>query len=169
MKKLVLLLMTTILVSCGGDKKKEAIENKEVLKDKYSVGLEAIYEKNDSIVVFYQIDNYFQYEKPTSLKIIGSPLMQKLSVTLPSGVAVENIKITASTNKEQSNLTIKNISIKNNNEIVENGDNGKHSDYFLTDETFSWDVKNSRYNLDHTKKYPPSLVGNDKLLSLLIK
>jgi hypothetical protein len=170
MKKLILLFITsTILISCGGNKKKEdTTETTEVVKDKYDLTIDAIYPKDDSIVVFYQKDNYFQYEKPTTMKIKGSPIVQRFTLNLPEGEKVENLKITVSTNKDQNTLDIKNITITNGTEVID-GDKVKYADYFLTDETFSWDLKNSRYNLDHTKKYPPSLVGNEKLLSLLGK
>ncbi|WP_310379658.1 hypothetical protein [Flavobacterium sp.] len=173
MKKIVLLFIGSILLmSCGGDKKtnnSEAsiVENEN--NDKYIIDIEGVFEKNDSLVVFYQRENYFNYDDPISVKIIGSPVMQKTSINLPEGIVVENVKITISTNKEQGSLTIKNISIKNNKLLVVDGDNGKHSEYFSTDESFSWDDVKSRYILNHDKKYPPSLIGKETLISLLVK
>lgn len=173
MKKLILLfILPFAIVSCGGDKKtksseSEVVENKNT--DKYSVDIEGIFEKDDSLVVFYQKENYFNYDDPKSIIIKGLPLMQKVNINLPEGVAVENVKITVSTNKEQGFLTIKNISIKNDKLVVIDGDNGKHSEYFSTDESFSWDEKNLRYILDHTKKYPPSFIGKQSIVSLLVK
>lgn len=171
MKKIFLLLVVAVsLYSCGSDKKKEnSAEAEAVVTDKYNVVLEAIYEKDDSIVVFYQKDKFFQYEKPTSLKIKGSPLMQKLTVNIPEGIAIENLSITSSTNKSQDFITIKGISVLNDKTVIFDGSNGKHSEIFLTDPSFSWDLKNSRYNLNHKNQYPPSILGSEKLSDLLIK
>ena len=169
MKKLVLLLISITLISCGGDKKKEVIENVEVAKDKYSIILDGVYEKDDSIAVFYQVDGYFKYDKPVSLKIKGSTLAQRFTIELPQDIAIENLSIVASTNKTQDFITVKNISLLNNNLSIFNGENYKHSEYLLTDNSFSWDAKNIRYNLNHNNKYPPSFSGNDKLISLLAK
>ena len=173
MKNLILLglFLSFAFVSCGTDKKESVNETSVEVKEsiKYSVVLEAIYEKDDSLVVFYQKDKYFKYENPISQVIKGSPMPQKITINIPKGIDVENIKITASTNKEQPHVTINNVSILKNDSLVIDGSQGKHSEYFLTDETFSWDVEKSRYKLDHNKQYPPSLVGNDLLLSLLEK
>lgn len=171
MKKLFLLLVVAIsLYSCGSDKKKEnASEIDAIVTDKYNVVLEAIYEKDDSIVVFYQKDKFFQYEKPTSLKIKGSPLMQRLTINLPEGIAIENLSITTSTNKSQDFITIKSLSVLDDKTVVVDGSNGKYSESFLTDPSFSWDLKNSRYNLNHKNEYPPSIVGNANLSALLTK
>jgi len=167
MKKLVLLFLGIVLLtSCGGDKKKEASTDVEEVKDKYVLIMDAIYEKDDSVEVVYQNDNFFKYETPIVVKVIGAPTMQKLTFAAPEGIAVENFKITVSSNKDQEHLTIKNISITNNSKVID-GDNGKYNSYFLTDESFTWDTKNSRFSLIHTNKYPPSLVGNDVLISLL--
>ncbi len=167
MKKLVLLFLGSVLLtSCGGDKKKEASTEVEEVKDKYVLIMDAIYEKDDSVEVVYQNDNFFKYDTAIKVKVIGAPTMQKLTFAVPEGIAVENFKISVSTNKDQEHLAIKNISISNNSKVI-NGDNGKFNEYFLTDESFSWDLKNSRFNLIHSNKYPPSLVGSDVLISLL--
>ncbi len=170
MKKTFILFISVIaLVSCGKDKSVPSEAKQSAPADKYGVEIEATYEKDDSIVAFYQKQGYYQYDRPVSVLVKGAPGMQKIMIDFPEGEPVENIKITASTNKAQEYLTIKNISVKNNGKVTIDGDSGKHAEYFATDEGFSWDEKNSRYKLDHTKKYPPSLVGNEALLSLMVK
>jgi hypothetical protein len=168
MKKVALLFLSSVLLLSCGDKKKETTPTIEEVKDKYVVIIDAIYEKDDSIAVVYKKDNYFKYDTPVSLKIKGAPTMQRLTIEIPEGEAVENLSIVASTNKNQEYVTIKNISVTNGNDKVD-GDNYKHIKYFLVDNSFSWDLKNSRYNLVHTNKYPPGIVGNEILESLLMK
>lgn len=170
MKKLILIFVSIItLVSCGSDKKKEeseTIEKKPSLK--YSLEMDLIYEKDDSLSVVYQLDNVMQYEKAIDYKIKGSALPQKITIDFPEGENPENLNIIVSTNKEQSHITINNVSIKIGDNVID-GSNYKYSDYFLTDPSFSWDLEKSRYNLVHTNEYPPALVGNEKLLSLMLQ
>lgn len=170
MKKILALFVGVItLASCGKDKSNQDQAAPDAPADKYALEIEAIYEKDDSLVAIYQDQGFYQYEKSVSVKIKGMPSLQKISVDFPAGQAIENVKFTASNNKDQEYLTIKNISVTNNGKVVVDGDNGKHSQYFAADEAFSWDAKNSRFVLDHTKKYQPSFVGNETLLSLLVK
>ncbi len=169
MKKLVLLFLGGVLVTSCGDKKKENEVAKEEVKDKYSIVLDAVYEKDDSISVVYQKDNYFKYDKPIGLKIKGAPAMQRIIVDFPEGEAIENISFVASTNKDQAYITIKNISVKNDSLMVFDGDNYKHTGYFNPDASFSWDMQKSRFNISHSGKYPPGMVGSEQLISLLQK
>jgi uncharacterized protein YcfL len=169
MKKIVLLFIGSILLfSCGGDKKKQVTEE-VVVKDNYSVEIEGIYEKDDSITVHYQINNYYMYDNPVNQVVKGSPMPQKINISIPEGVAIENVKLVVSSNKEQAFLDIKNIVIKNNKKIIEGYDKLNYSEYFATDDKFSWDDKNSRFILDHTGENPPTMVGKETLLSLLVK
>jgi hypothetical protein len=168
MRKIILLLIATAIVSCGGEKKKPEVQA-EVAQDKYYLLLDCVYEKDDSIVAFYKLNEYFKYDKPVSLKIKGSPLNQRLTIDIPAGIAIEDLTLIASTNKEQKYIAIKNISVLNNEKVAVDGDNFKHSQYFLSDASFSWDVKNQRYNLNHSNEFPPAFVGSDQLKSLLLK
>lgn len=170
MKKIIIILISIItLTSCGKDKEEVKEQVVAEVVDKYSLEIDAIYEKNDSINVFYKMDGYFQYEKPISATINGSQIPQKVKVLIPEGIAVENIKIEISTNKEQVGLAVQNISILNNDKVIIDGSNGKYSEYFLTDESFTWDLEKSRFKLNHSNKYPPGLLGNEITESLLTK
>ena len=170
MRKIFLALISILtLASCGGDKKNE--ENNNVEKQpalKYSLEMDAIYEKDDSLSIIYQLDNVMQYEKAIEYKIKGSAIPQKITINFPEGENPENLNIIVSTNKEQSHLTINNISITIGDNVID-GSNYKYAEFLLTDPSFSWDLEKSRYNLIHTNKYPPALVGNEKLLSLMLQ
>jgi hypothetical protein len=170
MKKIILLIViSVVLFSCGNNKKNSTEVESSVTTDKYSIVMDAIYEKDDSVKVIYKTQNYYQYDKPTFFKVKGSPLMQRLFISLPEGIAAENFTIIPSTNKTQDYLTIKNISIMDDKKLVADGDNYKHSEFFNTDSSFSWDTKNLRYNLNHTNQYPPAMVGTQNLESLMVK
>lgn len=170
MKRLIVLFLTgTFLVSCGRDKKNDVQANVVAKSDKYSLVIDAIYEKDDSIAVIHQVNNYFIYDKPTTLLVKGSPQIQRITVNIPEGVAAENFTFVTSTNKEQKYLTIKNISVKNNDSLLLDGSNNKFFDYFMADKSFTWDPKLMRNNLNHNNEYPPAFVGSEKLVAHLAK
>jgi len=174
MKKinLLMLIMVLSLVSCGKDKKNSESNNtniSEMVKDKFVLEMDAIYEKNDSLVVFYEKDGYFDYNKPNSLKVVGSNLPQRILFVLPENIGAENYKIVVSTNKEQKTLKVLNISVKNDNKLVFDGSNNKFDAFFMTDESFGWDSEKSLYTLNHSNQYPPALIGKPELKQILIK
>lgn len=168
MKKIALLLLGgLVLLSCGRNKKEgleETIKPKEI-----SLVIDGVYEKDDSLVVYKKVSGYYLYDMPITCKVKGSALIQRILLDIPGGENVSNFSIVASTNKLQEHLTLKNISIKSNDSLIFDGDNFKHSEYFMADESFIWDPKLLRCNLVHTNKYPPGLVGNEKLEEILSK
>ncbi len=170
MKKIVLLAFSITLFSCGGDKKKEAVSETPIAAvNKYDVVIDGIYEKNDSIAVIYKTDGYFQYEKPISQLIKGSKDIQRITVNIPEGIAAENFQVTLSTNKEQKILTVKNISIRNGDVEVFNGDNLKYVPYFNANSGFTWNQEGLNYKLNFDGQYPPGQTGNEKLEGILAK
>lgn len=170
MKKILLLAISITLFSCGGDKKKETVsEETPVATNKYDVVIDGIYEKDDSIAVIYKTDGYFQYEKAISQLIKGSKNIQRITVNIPEGVAAENFQVTFSTNKEQKMLTIKNISIRNGNAEVFNGDNLAYVPYFNANSGFTWNQEGLNYKLNFDGQYPPGQTGNEKLEAILVK
>lgn len=171
MKKSILLVFITLfLVSCGGKKKEDTTDAQVPDKlDKYSLIMDVIYEKDDSLAIVYKTGGYFQYEKPVSYAVKGSPELQRVVVDMPSGISVENFQITFSTNKEQKNLTIKNISIKNDNVEVFNGDNLTYGTYFNPNPGFTWNQAGLNYKLNFDGQFPPGQTGNEQLEAILTK
>jgi len=131
------------------------------------VEVEGIYEKPDSLLVCYKIDGYYKYDTPVTQVIKGSPVLQKIVFNIPAGKNIENVTLIASTNKEQSTIMVNNVTVKKNDKVVADGSNYKHSKYFVTDASFSWNEKAQRFNLDHTKENPPALSGTVELESIL--
>lgn len=172
MRKLILAVLTGLLLtSCGKDKKNEVDVTKEpiTVSDSYSIIIDGIYEQDDSISVVYQQNNFFLYDKPIWQTVKGSNMIQRIIFNVKEGESIENLSICVSKNKDQKYIAIKNISIKNGANVVLDGDNSKYYEYFATDSSFSWDTQKSRFNLNHTNKYSPSIVGNEKLNGLLEK
>jgi hypothetical protein len=168
MKKVVLLLLSgLVLFSCGRNKKE--VTEETIKPNDISLVIDGVYEKDDSLVVYKKVSGYYLYDMPITYKVKGSALIQRILLDIPGGENVSNFSIVASTNKQQEHLTLKNISIKSNDSLIFDGDNFKHSEYFMADESFIWDPKLLRCNLVHTNKYPPGLVGNEKLEEILSK
>lgn len=173
MKKVFLLFFTgLILTSCGRDKKNE-IESNEVkteLKDQYSVIINAIYEKDDQLVLIYKKNGYWDYDNQTKFPVKGTPNSQTLNIVFPSGEErYDNVQIDVSTNKDQKILTLTDISILNNGKEIVNGRNMAFIKYFNFGTAFTWDEKKKRYNLLFDQKYPPRIVGSDNLEAILMK
>ena len=160
-------MVAIAMISCGGDKPKNVeVDDSKVTKDNYVIEMDAIYEKNDSIVFFFEVDGSVKYEYPISLKVTGSPTIQHLSVKMPENVSIENLTCTVSTNKDQTKVFIPNITIKNGDKVID-GSDFKYGQNFLTDESFKWNESDKNYILTHTNKYPPGLVGSENLKALL--
>lgn len=173
MKKIALLFLSSVLLlSCGSDKKKESTEiatEQAAAKDNFSVVLQAIYEKDDNISLIYKKGGFWDYDHPITHKVTGQPTIQKFSINIPEGEIVENVQITLSTNKEQKNVTVKSVSIFNNNKEVFNGDDLSYVKFFNSNSGLIWDEKNLRNDLNFDGQYPPGFVGTEELESLLIK
>lgn len=167
MKNIFLVTLVSLFIfSCGG--KKEKVIDSDVVADNYSIAIDAVYEKNDSLLFIYAQDGSLKFEKVKGMAVKGSPLIQRLVFNFPAGDKVENVGITMSQNKDQKTLVVKAITIKNNDkEIIGSKDN--YLTYFQADEGFTWNVKETRYDLNHDKKYPPSLMGSEALKTALSK
>lgn len=172
MKKIAFVLISAVLLLSCGDKKKDAGEesSKEVVvKDNYTVSFIAIYEKDDVLSMVIKKDGFWDYDHPIEFKVTGQPTIQRFSINAPEGVAVENVQVTLSTNKEQKHLTVKSIAIANNGREIFNGDNLAFVPYFNSNTGLTWDEKNLRYDLNFNGEYPPGYTGNEKLESMLVK
>lgn len=168
-KSILLLISVLTLISCGREKKEplEDLNNIESLKT--SLIIDAVYLKDDSITVFCKNEGFFNYDRPTTYIVKGSELIQRIKIDFASDIPVENFSMVVSTNKEQSTIVIKGISVEQNDKMVFDGSEYKYLDYFLADESFKWDEKNQRSDLSHNNKYPPGIVGSEKIEVILVK
>lgn len=168
MKKLIFVFsMSVMLFSCGKNKQDIVITPEKVVK--YVVSLEAIYPKDDSIAVIFKTDGYFQYEKAVSLKIKGSDLVQKLNIDMPDGVQVDNVQLTVSTNNNQEKITLKDISILNDNVKLIDVNNLAITDFFDFNPGLALDFKERFCTLNFKGQYPPGITGNKNIEQKLIR
>ncbi|RTY88276.1 hypothetical protein EKM02_10585 [Flavobacterium sp. RSP49] len=173
MKKVVLLFLSSIvLLSCGGDKKKENVEttNEEVISDKgnFSVVMDAVYKKNDSIV-FYYTQNGFECTNEQAIKqaITGSDSIQNITIQLPGNVILENFRINLSNNPDQETVLLSKFRIKRNENIfdIQQVDFSKYLNF---NENVSWDDTLKGFKFISVKdSYTPRVLGNQGLESKL--
>lgn len=147
-------------------------KEEKVVKQKknFSVVIEGIFEKNDKIQVFYLIaGDVWKDSNSVSRPVYASKEMQKIVVDFSEKVVPENIRVDLGFNSTQSNVTIKNISVKYNSKIID-GDLEKYTKYFYPNEFVTWDPNYFGYKLNVIDgKYDPFLMGNDELAIQLVK
>lgn len=168
MKKIFFVALAGLVLSSCGKEKQGA--NKIDETNQYVVTINAIYPEDDSLVVVYKKDTYFQYEKPLHLKVKGGAGIQALSVSLPETGLVENLEITMSTNKSQKKITLQNILIKNKDKEVYNISNqGQNlTDYFDLNKGMILN-NDGTINLNFDGEYPPGMTGNPNLEDQFLK
>lgn len=168
MKKIVLVALVSFFIfSCGNktEKQEEVVDDKAVVVDEYSLTINGIYEIDDVVSVVYKKDGYF-VEKPIEKVVKGSPLPQQITIELPKGDKVENMSVNLSSNKEQNELSISAVIIKNGDQTILS-DKENFTTYFLFNESVTWNVEKSKYVLFFDKKFPPGMSGGEQLEALL--
>lgn len=169
MKKVFLsLIVAFVVMSCGDDKGKKPQESVvEEVKDTYSITMDALYEKDDELIFVYKFNGFWDYEHPIKHKVTGQPGMQRIVIKVPANIAMENVQVDLSSNKEQQFLPLTNVTISKNDKQLYNGANMAFVPYFNMGVGVSWDAEKTRYILHFDKEYPPRMVGNEKLEELL--
>ena len=157
------ILPLVILFILGACQNLKTTDN-EVIKDNYSVEIEGVFHKNDKIELYYLADGKdWNNENFISKAIYASNKMQNIVLDLPAGVIPENFRIDLGVNPSQANITIKNISIKYKNKII-NGENEQFLELFTPNEFVKWDMNYYGYKLSSVNgAYDPYLMGNDLL------
>lgn len=167
MRKIVYCIFASLLLlSCGKEKEAKVPAAVEEVKDKYVVSLDAIYEKNDTCMVFIYDENNNEFlDKRIKIAVKGSPNFQKIDFQLPEGLKPSNLGIGFSSNKEQESLTLKSITIQNKENAIVKADD--YLTFFANNDCLVMDLTTSKHKLKHDKEYPPGFVGNDKLKAAL--
>jgi hypothetical protein len=172
MKKTALILViATLFFSCGKENSsdQEKVETKsveDVQEKKYSVILDAIYEKNDTVILqVYDVDGNEYLDKDVVVPVVGSPLAQRIELKSPSGVDIHNIAIVFSTNKKQDSFTLKSISMTKDGVEVVKPDNFLY--FFANNDQMIVDPNTGVHKLLHEKVYHPAFGGNEQMKAIL--
>lgn len=158
------LFIAIAFISCKNEDQKEA-EN-----DGFSVEIEGVFTKNDELQVFYKLSGSdWGEENSEKLPVYGSSEMQKVELKLPKNISPENIRVDVGFNPTQNNVTIKNVSIKYKDQVID-GDNGTFTKYFYHNDFVVWDMDYYGYKLIKIgEAYDPFFMGNDLFISKLKK
>lgn len=168
MKKIVLLLLISLVfLSCGKEKKDDV---EKTVKSDFVVYLDAVYEKNDSTYLnIYDRNSKDMLSSRVYVNVKGSPLVQRVIYKIPTGLEFSNICFSLSTNKEQKTLQIKAISILNNGKAIIGGNGEKTDRLFANGDQLVMNLKTGIHELKHDKDYCPGLAGNEMLKAIIEK
>lgn len=159
------LILFFTLNSCKNDVVKEEQTSS---KDNFSVVIEGVFEKNDKLQVFYLLDGKeWSEENSVSQAIYASKDMQKIELDFPKNVKIKNVRVDLGFNPTQSYVTIKNISVKYKDEIID-GDLEGYILYFTPNEFVTWDPNYFGYKLSTLNdNYDPFMMGNELFIDKL--
>lgn len=164
MKNAVLSMLTILFISCGDKATESTVAADQNGVSENTIQIEAIYAKNDKLNVFCKSKGQDYKAEPTvSQMVYASPEMQTISIPLPKYADMENIRIDLSVNPSQTLVTIKNVSINYNGQLIE-GDNSAFTKYFNFNEYVAWDPLYFGYKFNNVDgKFFPAMFGNDLL------
>lgn len=167
MKKILLFTITAILTtSCAKEEKKVEQKPKIATHEGVSIIVEGVFKENDNVAVFYKKEDRYSGENISQL-VLGSCEVQKLKFEIPEDVAPEQIKILLSRNPAQKEISLKNITVKFQNDSID-GSNGKFVNLFALKEQVRYDKTTFKYLIDaENKPYYPWIAGSDNFKSKL--
>lgn len=149
--------------------KKEDVVPTEEKIDKFSISFVATYPKDDSLSLVYKKNGFWDYDHPIAYKVKGQEASQKFTIDIPNGDYLENFQVTISTNKEQKEVKIDDVSIIYNDKLFFDGSNLKHISYFNSNSGLKWNDAKKTLELNFDGEYPPGFAGNEQLEALLTK
>lgn len=137
----------------------------QTTKDNYSVEIEGLFQKNDKLEVYYLVEGKdWNNDNSITKAIYASNKMQKIILDLPKGIEPKNFRVDLGVNPSQTNVTIKNISIKFKDKTLDGG-NENFIEWFTPNEFVAWDMNYYGYKLSPVNSsYDPYLMGNDLLM-----
>ncbi|WP_438964938.1 hypothetical protein [Flavobacterium sp.] len=111
--------------------------------NKFQLEIEYLNKYNDKVRIYYtkvpgkEIDgsNYID------LYVYGKPNYQKLTINFPEFITPYNIRLDISENQKIEKLSIKNISLKYGNSLID-GDNGLYMNYWSLNESIIYNNEN---------------------------
>jgi hypothetical protein len=157
--KILILSLIFSTISCENKGKENSNEESQL---GYSVKIEGQFLKNDKIQVYYLAGEKWEEENSVFFPVYGNPSLQTLDIKLPSKVKPSNIRIDISSNKTQQNVSLKNISVLKDGELLVDGDNELFSRYFILNEYITWDNDFFGYKVQEINGiYDPYFIGND--------
>lgn len=166
-KQLLIYFLTIILfISCKDDKQTSPTTDLNDNKSSaYILILEAKFSLNDKFQIYYTDEEGAELsgENVIDMFVYGNAEMQKIEIPFPEDVIPYKIRFDLGENNSQSVMSIKNISIKYKDKIVD-GDNGKFQNYWTPNEALKYDAANFVYNLSLVNGvHDPLMISNSNL------
>jgi hypothetical protein len=164
-----LVLVSILLVSCGGDKKKEAVvDQKAVVMHNFSVAIEGTYKENDTLTLYYTQEGAECTDDQAIKKVVvGSDVNQIISIELPFDVNMDNFRLNLSANDKQQTVILNAIKLKSNKKTL-TIPQIDFSKYLNFNSNVSWDDSQKGFKFISTDDgYIPRVLANIELESKL--
>ncbi|WP_353164623.1 hypothetical protein [Empedobacter brevis] len=176
MKKIllsILLISSFLTLSSCGDKKggrNDLTEKEENIGNKLIIKVQGVFQKNDHFQLFYSNDSNFLEENSIRIPVYGQTIVQDVIFELPEGKKPQNLRLDLGENKEQTTVTIKDISLEFNGEKIENLPEKFRelfSDTYFT--VYNPITLEYELRLNDQNTFDPMLISTDKLKKSLNK
>ena len=114
--KFFTLLLSVILFSCTGDKKKESLDltNQVEKEDTFNVTLDVVVKKEDVLHMYYTTESATNFgdKAPISIGVKGSEASQKVVFQIPEVDLPKVLRFDVGNNLDQDEIVIKSITLE---------------------------------------------------------
>lgn len=169
MKNITFFIVCVLFLSCNNVKKETLINKQNVNNVQLIVEFKSLV--NDRFRVYYTINEKDEINGDYQLVnyTYGSDTMQSTIFTFPVGAFPYKIRLDLGENQKNEHLTVKNISIKYKNKILD-GNYGKFMDYWSNNECLIFNNETFEYDIipSANGKKGPLLISNPKLENELL-
>ena len=114
--KFFTLLLSVILLSCNGDKKKESLDltNQVEKEDTFNVTLDVVVKKEDVLHMYYTTDTATNFgdKAPISIGVKGSEASQKVVFQIPEVDLPKVLRFDVGNNLDQDEIIINSITLE---------------------------------------------------------
>lgn len=163
--------ISLLFLSCNSNQKVDVTPEKESNYENVTLIIEAKILHNDKFQIYYTNKPNIELNGENLLNkfVYGSDEMQTVVFEFPKNEKPYKIRLDLGENEDQTNLTIKNISLRYKDEKI-NGDEGKFLDYWSANESLFYDSAKFIYNIvPFNNLHDPLLISNINLEKKLLK
>lgn len=164
-------LLTFSLFSCNSSKKDEASTDTDSSSGEVTLTIEAKFLLNDKFQIYYTKEPNVELsgENFFDKYVYGNDQMQKVTFKFPKGVIPCKIRLDLGENNEQKNISIKNISISYNDNLI-NGDDGEFMTLWTPNESLVYNSNQFLYDIVLINGlHDPLLISNVNVEKKLLK
>lgn len=172
----IALIAVFIITSCNDTKETSNQSNREVVSNSSNKEVTLILEFKNKVNDVFRV----YYSDDPTLEITGENVLNKYVFTrgndfqtvlfkFPRGEKPYKLRLDLGVNQSSTEITIKNISIKYGDNII-NGDDGLFLNYWGANQSLQWDNTNYFYNIvPFENNKTPMLISNEELNKAILE